>query len=176
MINAGGKEKALFALKELLDQPAIERIGLVIDANDVGPKNRWATIKTILDAYFEESTLQNAAPNPSGIVLEAASLPLVGIWIMPDNTSNGYLEHFLAETIPSGDKLWDYSEGVLTDLKNKSLQQFSLPKAQKARLYTWLAWQKSPGLPFGTAAQSGYFDANAPVVNHFAEWFGRVFV
>ena len=45
----------------------------------------------------------------------------------------------------------------------------------KATLHTWLAWQKEPGLPYGTAIKAKYFGNNSPVAMDFVSWFKILF-
>ena len=45
----------------------------------------------------------------------------------------------------------------------------------KAVLHTWLAWQKNPGLPYGSAIRARYFDRDSEVAERFVAWFRRVF-
>lgn len=45
----------------------------------------------------------------------------------------------------------------------------------KAVLHTWLAWQKEPGRPYGTAIKARYFGANSAAVKRFINWFRNVF-
>ena len=72
------------------------------------------------------------------------------------------------------DFLWDGRprKQVLSNLPE---QKFSEVKTQKALLHSWLAWQKTPGMPFGQAIQAGYFDLNTTSVSDFAKWFSATF-
>lgn len=45
----------------------------------------------------------------------------------------------------------------------------------KATLHTWLAWQKEPGRPYGTAIIAKYFRSDSPVASDFVSWFKRLF-
>ncbi len=173
--SAGGFERAVAALRDRLDDPDFTNIGIVVDANDKGPDSRWGKIKSILAAYFSEDTLMPLAPKPEGVIVQESGLPNVGIWIMPDNQNPGYLEHFVAGMIPSGDKVWGFAETTVGQLETKDFCKFKPVKRQKALVHTWLSWQEEPGKPFGTALESKYLDANAPVVAPFLEWMKRTF-
>jgi hypothetical protein len=94
---------------------------------------------------------------------------------MPDNNNTGYLEHLLETLIPEGDDLLAFAQETLNILGERGLKKFSAVKEQKAKLHTWLARQKDPGKPFGTAVESRYFNANSPNLNGFAEWFSATF-
>ena len=167
--SAGGFDKAVAALRDRLDGSDLTNIGLVVDANDKGPDSRWAKIKSILSDYFSVETLNGLGPNPGGIVVQEVGLPSVGIWIMPDNQSPGYLEHFVANMISEGDKVLNFAETSVRQLEKEDFCKFKAAKRQKALVHTWLAWQEEPGNPFGIALESRYLNANAPVVEPFLE-------
>ncbi len=46
----------------------------------------------------------------------------------------------------------------------------------KAKIHTWLAWQKEPGKPLGQAITATYFDANAPHAQELIDWIRRLFI
>lgn len=129
----------------------------MVDADENGPAARCQSIEKLIKDRFPEWT-GSCAPSPEGIVIQDNKLPVIGIWIMPDNRRNGYLEHFIAELVPEGDMLWAHAQTVVGQLPDR---RFSVAKEQKALLHTWLAWQETPGLPFGTALSSGILTRNS---------------
>ncbi|MEO6759357.1 MAG: DUF3226 domain-containing protein [Saprospiraceae bacterium] len=173
--NSGGYTKALFILEQSLADSNLTNIGIIVDANDAGPLARWQAIRGILaKKYTEASLLQADQMQGAKIVLEE-KMATVGVWIMPDNVRNGYLEHFLADLVPEKDALWAHSVEVIDNLQKQSFCELTLPKMGKATLHTWLAWKKEPGKPFGQALESRYFDANAPSVEPYLAWFSTTF-
>lgn len=167
-----GWDKALRTFREYLDNPAYERIGIILDANETGPENRSRQIEAVIREKFPDWK-GRVKLSDNGFVSEDDELPLIiGIWIMPDNRSNGYLEHFIAELIPEGDTLWDYAQTIVGELPDR---RFPAAREQKALLHTWLAWQETPGLPFGTALSSGILTPESPLAGRFIEWFQRTF-
>ena len=46
---------------------------------------------------------------------------------------------------------------------------------RKAVLHAWLAWQQSPGLPYGTAIKAGFFRDDSPAALAFVDWYRRLF-
>lgn len=173
--EAGSYKKALILFKASLKDTSISNLGLILDANQAGPAARWQALKNILAEVFPEEILNTTSLAPNGIVLQGENLPTVGIWLMPDNSSNGYLEHFLASLIPAEDEVWQHAKATVEAYSGMDFCKFTEVKKQKAMVHTWLAWQESPGLPFGTAASAGYFDVNAPIVQPFLAWFSRTF-
>lgn len=173
--NAGGFNKVPKALEEALDNPALTNIGVIVDANDAGAEKRWDTIIAVLTTKLDPESIEKHVESGSGKIIKAEHLT-IGIWIMPDNQNNGYLEHFLSSLIPAEDKIWPFVQKQVDALKQQGLQVFSDAKKQKALLHTWLAWQKEPGKPFGQAAELGYFDVNSPMLENFEQWFRATFI
>jgi hypothetical protein len=162
------------ALEEVLNDNSLTNIGIIIDADDKGYQQRLKSVQSMLQDKLGELRLEPLILPDGGQVLYYPNL-VIGIWIMPNNQNEGYLEHFLAKLIPETDALWPLAEKQIETLKQMGLQAFSEPKKQKALLHTWLAWQQEPGKPFGQAAELGYFDINADVLLHFEAWFKATF-
>ncbi len=147
-------------------------VGVVIDA-DKNPAGRWQSIRDhLIKAGYEHVPLQAALDgtilNPPGYSL----LPRVGAWIMPDNQSRGKLEHFLRFLVPDGDDLIDHATQVVEGI---AAPRFRDKDKLKAVMHTWLAWQGSPGRPYGTAITAGFLDANAPHADALTSWLNRLF-
>lgn len=173
--SGGGYEKALEVLKIALNKSDLDNIGIIVDANDAGAEAKWKAIRKILTEKFSEETLAHADKQDGPKVIQEDYLPVVGVWIMPDNKGTGYLEHFLAGLVPPDNTLWAHAQTVLDGLRKQPFCEITPPKAGKARLHTWLAWKKDPGKPFGQALASKYFNINTPEVDAFLDWFGRTF-
>lgn len=175
-VSVGGSDTgALQQLRLSLTEPNLTNIGFIIDANSHGAASRWQSIRTILAEKYTPTTLQAADAQPGPRIITEAQMPTIGIWIMPDNAGAGYLEHFLAGLVPTGNDLWAHATDTINDLITKPFNVLTVAKQQKALLHTWLAWQRDPGKPFGQAIQSGYFDHNAPSVQPFLDWFSQTF-
>lgn len=166
-----GWDNALKTFREYLDNSGYEHIGIILDADENGPEARCQSIEELIKDRFPDWT-GSCTPSHEGVVIQEEPLPVIGVWIMPDNQRNGYLEHFVAELIPEGDVLWEHAQTVISKLPER---RFSDVKEQKALLYTWLAWQATPGLPFGTALTAKLLNPNSPLADSFIAWFRRVF-
>lgn len=175
VLAAGGYGNAITAFREALDNPEMNRIGIVVDADEAGAAHRWETLKNILHEQFPDSDLSTYNLTANGIVIEVLPTLTVGIWVMPDNESKGYLEHFVAKLAPIEDKLWLHAYDTIEELSKANYCKFSSIRKQKALVHTWLAWQKEPGKRIGTSIQAGYFDAKSPAADAFVDWIGRVF-
>ncbi len=176
--SANGYNNIPRLVKATLMTEGLTNLGIIVDADDVGVKSRWDTLKNCLSIKFEKDVLAKYNPQPGGMVIREEGLPLIGIWIMPDNQSNGYLEHFLENMLPSEGKqdLWAHIQTTLKDLEAQKFCEFDKRNYQKALVRTWLAWQKEPGLSFGTALSKGYFNPQVEAVKPFLEWIEHTFI
>ena len=114
--------------------------------------------------------------NTEGVTIVEEGLPTIGIWLMPDNTQDGYLEYFVEQLIPNDDVILPLAKSAVADLMTKDYCKFTGFKQQKAIIYNWLAWQQSPGLPFGTALEAGFLSAEKASLQPFLNWIGRSFL
>ncbi len=146
------------------------RVGIVLDA-DIAPGNRW---QSVCDRVAGFGFTLDSRPDPDGTVAEAADGRRVGVWHMPDNQSPGKLEDFLAVLVPAGDPCWSWSEES-TERARQLGAKFPPSDFIKARIHAWLAWQKEPGLPFGTAIQSAAFAHDVQAARQFVAWMDRLF-
>lgn len=170
-----GYNGALQQLKLSLTEPDLTNIGIILDANELGATARWQSIRAILADEYEPATLDDVDVQAGAKIIREPGMPTVSIWIMPDNASVGYLEHFLSDLIPSGNALWPLALTTIDIVMSQPDIELGPTKRQKALLHTWLAWQPEPGKPFGQAIQANYFDHKAPAVQPFLDWFAATF-
>ena len=95
---------------------------------------------------------------------------------MPDNHLPGEMEDFVRMLIPADDNLVDEADGILSRIKEKGIQRYAHTDRSKAFIHTWLAWQKTPGKPMGTAITAKFLDSSATLANSFVEWLRRLFL
>lgn len=177
--EVGGIDNVLKAsrLNLTAGSSAIERIGIVIDA-DENLGARWQKVKSIL----EKANFTNLPdlPESAGTIISQNFLPTFGIWIMPDNQISGMLEDFLEFLVPDKDEnpIWvkaaKCSQEVLNEIEAE--KRFSETHLSKAKIHAYLAWQTEPGKPFGTAITAKYLQAENPRCQNFVEWLNRLFV
>ena len=149
-------------------------VGVVIDADtDLGA--RWQSLRNRLIHVGYVHVPEN--PMPDGTIIAAPAgmlLPRVGIWIMPDNQTNGILEGFLRFLVPDGSQLFDHVVASVASLPVCE-RRFGPLAEPKAVIHTWLAWQQEPGKPMGTAITARYLDANVAEVDTLVSWLQRLF-
>lgn len=177
---AGSKSKLKAELKLLLKKPDtdIHNLGIVLDADSESEQaalDTWTSIKSILQANGYRN-IQNA-PTNKGVVITQTGKPKIGVWIMPNNQENGYLEDFYAQMIDKNDAFWKKSikitEGYVANKENR-FREIAL---SKAKVHTWLAWQAHPELPLGLSVKAYHnlLNLNLPLVDDFVEWFQNTF-
>ena len=101
----GGFDQALSRFRDALTARRPERLGLVVDRDNVdGKPDRWEAVRSTL----RESELNPPVePSPSGIRIETPWNTRVGVWLMPDNVTPGDLEVFLESLLPPESALPD---------------------------------------------------------------------
>lgn len=173
---AGSKSKLKAELKLLLKKPDsdIQNLGIVLDADSDTQKavlDTWQAIKSILQSNGYQNI--SNAPSNKGTIISQIGKPKIGVWIMPNNQENGYLEDFYAQMIASDDVFWqkavEITEGYVANKENR----FRDIALSKAKVHTWLAWQEHPELPLGlsVSAYNKLLNMNHPLVDDFVDWF-----
>lgn len=169
-----GINKLLESLPTQLKDSEVKALGVIVDA-DTDMKARWDSLRGILASA--EYTDVPAAPSTQGTILKPPPdllRPRVGIWLMPDNHTNGILEDFLRFLVPAPNPLLDHAKQSVAGIPDGH-RLFATKDDPKALIHTWLAWQEEPGKPFGTAITARYLDADVPQVTIFINWLRRLF-
>jgi hypothetical protein len=170
--ETGGIDRLLETFPVQLKATAIERVGIVVDA-DLSIADRWRAIQLILrSAGF--TSVPNA-PDEEGTIITEANKPDVGIWLMPDNRLPGLVEDFAACLIPQNDRLSRLAHQAIDAIPIND-RRFSEIHRSKVHIHTWLAWQSDPGTPMGLAITKKYLDADAPSAADFLRWVDRLLV
>jgi hypothetical protein len=171
-VDYEGIAPLLVALPERVRESGRQRVAVVVDA-DTDPAGRWASVR---DRLVPMGYQPGRSPAAGGVVVGSPDgvLPRVGIWVMPDNASPGMIEHFLQELIVPDDLLLPRARKVVAAIPQKH-RRFPAARIPKAEIYTWLAWQDSPGTSFGPAIKQGLLDGNQPPAQEFVAWLRRVF-
>jgi len=149
----------------------LKTIGIVVDA-DLNIESRWEALISKLKAldYDVPSDL-----NPNGTIIPNEELPVIGIWIMPDNKSTGMLEDFVSHLVPDKDELMPFVDETLIKLEDKGLNKYKNIHKSKAKIHTWLAWQETPGTPMGSAITKRYLDTDDEMSYKFVKWITNLF-
>ncbi len=150
-----------------------EILGVIIDADLANFEDRWKQVKH----RFEENGYKlPLLPPTDGLVIEQMGMTKIGIWIMPDNQSLGKIEDFLRQLIPAGDQLLPEAEAVLDSIERQSKNLYGEKDRPKALMHTWLAWQKTAGMPYGQAITAKALTTDAELCQRFMDWLRRLFL
>ncbi|GAB3641797.1 DUF3226 domain-containing protein [Spirosoma arcticum] len=157
-----------------LQRPTIDTIGIVLDA-DTDLSARWSSLRNTLQA---EGYITASSPDSNGTIIDGVGRnPTVGIWLMPDNLQLGMLEDFVRYLIPQNDSLHPFVDQILAQIEAENITNRYDPSVQRAKafIHTWLAWQKDPGKPMGTAIAATFLDHNTALCLRFVDWLNRLF-
>jgi hypothetical protein len=99
----------------------------------------------------------------------------LGLWIMPDNVSEGGLETFLRGCVPeSAKRLWSYTESHCLESRNFGAL-YRDAHIHKARMYSFLALQDEPGQSPGNAISRKVLDPHSPMAVPFLKWCRQLY-
>jgi hypothetical protein len=168
----GGINELLEGIPLRLKDPALQTLGIVVDA-DSDLKARWQAVRNRLVSSGYHSI--PALPVANGWISSEPDLPRVGVWLMPDNHLPGMLEDFVAMLIPHGDPLHSKAENVLAEIERAGLHRYPDIHQPKALIHTWLAWQEIPGQPMGLAITARALRHDMPLALDFIAWLRRLF-
>lgn len=149
----------------------IVTLGIIIDAGD-NLSGKWEKLRNILSK--SGYSIQDS-PSLSGTIIKKDDSPTVGIWIMPDNNTNGMLEDFVKQLIPNDDSLIYFVNKSLDEIESNSVNKYKAVHKSKARIHTWLAWQETPGTPMGLAIKKMWLDTDSELCLKFIDWINKLY-
>jgi hypothetical protein len=166
---AGGVEKILERgyLDTKLMTPGLKTLGVILDA-DINPQARYDSFRNRCSGIFPG--LPQEMPT-EGLVAENANAQRLGLWIMPDNVSEGTLETFLRHLVPTDSvPVWEHATKSVATARTlgANCRECHIPKAN---LYTWLAWHDEPGQSPGIALTRKTLDPHSPSSEAVVKWF-----
>jgi hypothetical protein len=170
--TTGGIDELLAGIETAVELSSNRSVGFVLDA-DAPRINRWRAVR---DRLVRVDVAAPKSPPPDGFVGTSTKYKsTVGVWLMPDNQRDGTLEDFLRMLIDEGDRLIDYAKHATKHARDKKGAPFPAVQQDKAVIHTWLAWQETPGLPYGSAVAAHFFRHDTPAALAFVAWFKRLF-
>lgn len=162
VLGIGGKTLltgSLIALKNDPAFPAVQCLAVIRDA-DLSPINAIATAApsafTSVCASLTDPGVQLVCPGAHGQF--APGSPRVGVFIMPDGTSDGMLETLCMNAVSSRSEY-----ACVTSFFTCFQAHATLPNnIHKARAHVWLASRIEPDKRVGEAALAGYWPFAEP--------------
>jgi hypothetical protein len=147
--------------------PNAKIVGVMLDA-DIHTHGRYRRIQQLCSALFPNLPAQMPT---DGLIADNGDNKRFGLWLMPDNISEGDLETFLRDLIPSEkEALWNQACDCVSDAISREAECRESHVA-KANLYTWLAWQDPPGQSPGLALTKKILDPSSKRAETFISWF-----
>ena len=172
-------DRLLTVLPDMIRLGNYDVIGVIVDA-DEDLRGRWKSLQKILKKSGYDNIPNE--PDERGIILkdENDELPIIGIWLMPDNKINGRIEDFIRFLVPADDELLPIAEKNVDTLIKKGINRFSVPHRSKALIHTWLAWQEKPGTHLGQAITYRIAKTQEHILDDgnasdFIEWLKKLF-
>lgn len=161
-------------LQAHLKAPGRRAVGVITDTDEL-TDGRWTELRRVI--LRADVDVPEVLP-PGGLVLSATPQgPRFGVWMMPDNQSRGMLETFLHALVRDpADPLWAFTATACDEAKDRHNAAITPHNRDKARVHTWLAWQKEPGLQLHVAVKQRHvLDPRAPGTQPFVAWFCDLF-
>ena len=173
--DCDGIDKLMEILSMMLTNPTnVKTIGIIVDAdNDI--KARVNQIRSIVKPYGYEipDELQH-----SGLICPSSQpdYPKLGLWLMPDNIHLGMVEDFALSLASTDDALLMEAEDELQRIEGAGNNLYPLIHHSKAKIHTYLAWQKEPGCPIGLSITKHVLDPDHPIAQNFVQnWLVPLF-
>lgn len=175
-----GVFNALNAVVKQLNDGRYERIGILIDMDFRHSGTipiKQLNLQQLATKLSQHDFIQTVQPSDDrGIFFENVDFNHpIGIWLMPDNENEGYLEHWIENSIKNKeDNHFNSAEQFITSF---SAAHFKPHSITKAKIYTWLAIQPKPCLNLSRclAAKYDLLDKNAPSYQNFRAWLVTTF-
>ena len=178
VLDRGGVDKLLKGVAVEIMRPRQVAVGLILDAND-NPEGRWKSVSSELGSMQNDFNVKIDLPirpcRTGTIVEETLDTPRIGVWLMPDNCSNGELEDFVQQMIPKNDPVWPLAKRYIEGIP-KEAREFPESKTRKAEIRAWLATRAEPGLMgMGSAIGKRDLEISGSLCVDFVNWLNRLF-
>lgn len=169
IVQHEGYTNLLEALPLRILESDVASLGVIIDA-DSDPTSRWQSVRDRLEkAGFTDLPKEPALNGGIFSCNDNPILPRVGVWLMPDNQTQGILETFLRHMVPDGDQLFKHAEHSVGTIPD-GFRLFREVDQPKALMHTWLAWQDEPGRPLGQSITRRVLSADTPLALSLVDW------
>lgn len=155
---------------------AIERAAIVVDADTAadGGLGFAGTLQRVSDLLVSKGYSEVEALPAGGYQFQHPDgLKPFGLWIMPDNNSEGMLENWISRCIsPDQQQLFNHATTTVTALQNPLFNEIHRTKADVA---TWLAWQRKPGENLYACITNDLLDNNSALYSGLVTWLKATF-
>lgn len=170
VVDCDGIDNLIQAIPIRLKQADIAAIGIIVDA-DVELSGRWESIKTILTKAGFNCPV--ALPE-KGLLINNGQIR-IGLWIMPNNSTDGMIEDFISFLVPEDDQLLKVAAETLHKIEDSQLNKYNTRHKSKALIHSWLSWQDTPGTPMGLAITKNYLAVDRNECSNLIDWITLLF-
>lgn len=148
-------------------EAGVTTVGIMLDA-DTKPDGRYQSIRNTCIKFFPNLPEKLTT---AGVVAKNTGGMRMGVWIMPDNLAEGCLETFLRYLVPDAEEpIWKLAVESTQTARSRGAK-FPEKDTPKSTLYTWLAWQSTPGQQPGLALTKHILDPKSAHAEPFVKWF-----
>lgn len=154
-----------------LDAEGRSVLGIIADANG-DLLGKWREISAEVHSASVEVAHLPEEPACGGTVMDGS--PRVGVWLMPDNHSDGELEDFVAGMILDADPIWPLARRYI-DTIPREYRKFSTHHTTKAQVYAWTAALRSPGGLLSAATERSPLDRTSEHARCLVDWIRALF-
>ncbi|MBD3167183.1 hypothetical protein GF324_11320 [bacterium] len=157
-----------------LRSPEVSYLGLVLDAEG-DLSSLWIRISSLFATYG--FGLDDHPPSKGYIGKSESINKKLGIWIFPDNQTNGMLEDFIILLLSDqSHSLFDFAKDATEKAKSDKNAPFKEVHRSKAEVRNWLAWQDPPGIQYHHAELcKSVLNLRASTGLAFRDWFMELF-
>ncbi|MCY4186170.1 MAG: hypothetical protein OXD45_12755 [Rhodobacteraceae bacterium] len=145
--------------------------GIVADANNDLQNRKKSIVNEIKKTNYFDISKDNWCSN--SIFCDTKRNLRVGIWLMPDNNSQGELEDFIFDMIPPDDPILPRAKKYINDIPNCE-RKFKPNKITRAHVHAWLSTLEKPR-PMGSAITANNLSHDSPFARAFVKWFCELF-
>ena len=181
--SKNGKQAVLnltaILLKQIADAATAEpsRLAVILDADYAteGGLGFSKTLKQFAEKVGNHGYVLVGDVIDNGLIFRhSEDLPDIGLWVMPNNNSDGMLEDWLKACVHNNEQtLFNHAQTVVAALEPKKFKPIHQTKAEVA---SWLAWQDEPGHGLYQAQRGGLLDESKPLYNQLITWLTKIYV
>ena len=172
--------QAVETLIKQLNDGRYTRIGILLDMDYQGDSRlpiKQQNLNQLSAALNPQGfLLRQPVSNDKGLYFDNPDFDNpIGIWIMPDNDSEGYLESWSKSCIK--DKKASHFQQAEAFIESFDTTHFKPSAITKAKIYTWLAIQPKPTQDLSRCLLPKYdlLDKNASSYQNFRNWLLTTF-
>lgn len=154
-------------------------VGIIVDADD-DTNARWEEVVNKINEIGiaiphtgrEYGVVEPGKPDG------ASRWPRVGVWVMPNNVSEGEIEEFIDEMIPNAPVralARNYIEQALNEVQPSDDPGLLMRgKRLRGEVHAWLATRRRPR-HMGAAIEAAYLNTDGELCRSFMAWLRRLF-